>query len=103
MEPFCNQLNPSQLELLALLSEELGEAQQAIGKIIRHGYENYHPDNPGQTNRNDLEKELGDVFCAISLLYASGDINQEAVYKRSIEKCDSVFQWLHHSHKAGGS
>lgn len=41
-KPF-NELNPAQVELLALLAEEMGEAIQAIGKVLRHGYESYHP------------------------------------------------------------
>lgn len=36
-EPF-NDLSNAELERLALLLEELGEAQQVIGKILRHGY-----------------------------------------------------------------
>ena len=35
-----NKLSAAEAERLALLLEELGEAQQAIGKILRHGYEN---------------------------------------------------------------
>ena len=42
-----NQLTPAEAERLALLLEELGEAQQAIGKILRHGYASTHPANPG--------------------------------------------------------
>ena len=37
-------LTLSRLERLALLLEELGEAQQVIGKILRHGYDSRHPD-----------------------------------------------------------
>lgn len=36
-QPF-NQLTNAQAERLHILLEELGEAQQAIGKILRHGY-----------------------------------------------------------------
>lgn len=39
MSKFSNKLNDAQSERLALLLEELGEAQQAIGKILRHGYQ----------------------------------------------------------------
>jgi hypothetical protein len=35
---YFNSLTPAELERLSLLLEELGEAQQAIGKILRHGY-----------------------------------------------------------------
>ena len=29
-----------------LSAEELAEAQQCVGKILRHGYESYNPDLP---------------------------------------------------------
>lgn len=43
-----NGLTPAEAERLALLSEELGEAQQAIGKILRHGYDSSNPVDPGR-------------------------------------------------------
>lgn len=83
---FSNNLSDAQLERLAILSEELGEAQQAIGKIIRHGYDSNNPDLPRPVycgiptgNRQDLEKELGDVMYAIDALAATRDINGRAV------------------------
>lgn len=51
-----NQLTPAEAERLALLAEECGEVIQAIGKILRHGYESRHPDG-GPTNREALERE----------------------------------------------
>jgi hypothetical protein len=51
-----NRLTPAEAERLALLLEELGEAQQIIGKILRHGYESYHPDDPETTNRTLLAR-----------------------------------------------
>jgi hypothetical protein len=32
-------------ERLAMLAEEAGEIVQIIGKILRHGYESYHPED----------------------------------------------------------
>ena len=34
-----NRLSPAEYERLAILAEEMGEAQQALGKIMRHGGE----------------------------------------------------------------
>ena len=56
---FSNELTPAESERLALLSEEMGEAIQAIGKILRHGYESTGPKTIVR-NRTSLEKELGD-------------------------------------------
>jgi hypothetical protein len=65
MSGHFNGLSPAEAERLALLLEELGEAQQVIGKILRHGYESHHPENPDDSNRALLEGELGDVMAAI--------------------------------------
>lgn len=101
-EAFSNQLTPAELERLALLSEELGEAQQIIGKIIRHGYESYDPTMmvpPGEsviTNRTMLEKELGDVSASINIMNMAGDVTAESIQRFSIAKMRSVNRWLHH-------
>ena len=56
-----NKLTAAQTERLAILSEELGEAQQAIGKIMRHGYDSCNPllgndDERAHVNRIAFEK-----------------------------------------------
>lgn len=53
-----NGLSPAETERLALLSEEMGEVQQAIGKILRHGYESIHPDG-GRRTVTILSESLG--------------------------------------------
>lgn len=60
MEHF-NQLSPAEAERLALLSEELGEAQQAIGKILRHGQPSMQGVNLVARGLRDLFK-VGDSF-----------------------------------------
>lgn len=71
-----NKLTPPELERLAYLSEELGEVQQAIGKILRHGYNSFDPTNPNHKgNRTDLERELNDVVKAIALMQFNNDIS----------------------------
>lgn len=105
MEKQFNRLNPAQHERLAILSEELGEAQQAIGKILRHGYdcrntdldtcEAYAPDN-----RSNLETELGDVICAISMLSDEADVSHIRIAERALAKAKKIQLYLHH--QAGG-
>lgn len=95
--PF-NELAPDQAELLALLLEELGEAQQAIGKILRHGYRSRNPDSPGSGDNADaLERELGDVAAATMLLYGMG-ISELAVESAKERKLAKVRQYLHHAY-----
>ena len=92
-----NDLRIGEAERLALLLEELGEAQQAVGKILRHGYNCWHPDHDnGPDNRARLEHELGDVLFAIDLLIASDDINYGALQLRKAEKGKTVPEYLHH-------
>jgi hypothetical protein len=92
-----NGLSAAQAERLYLLLEERAESIQAIGKILRHGYESRHPFIEGATtNRQALEKEEGDGCAAMDLLCKAGDINVGAVTKAAISKSESVKQWLHH-------
>ena len=97
--PF-NQLTDAEAERLALLLEELGEAQQAIGKILRHGYASMRPMNVEADNdiynRDDLEKELGDVAAAISLMCDAGDINPLRIKQYQLQKLENVEKYLHH-------
>lgn len=90
-----NALSAAEAERLALLLEELGETQQAIGKILRHGYESRHP-NGGPTNREALERELGDVTHAVRRLIDASDIERSNIDARAGEKAIAVAQYLHH-------
>lgn len=95
MENF-NDLSPAETERLSLLAEEMGEAIQVIGKILRHGYESYHPDDSTVTNRRLLEKELGDVRHAMIRLCDSRDLSKKAIHDFAGEKAVSVEYYLHH-------
>jgi NTP pyrophosphatase (non-canonical NTP hydrolase) len=94
---FSNELSPAEVERLALLLEELGEAQQMVGKILRHGYESINPLNPADdTNRARLENELGDVLVAIDFLLEYDDIKQWRLDDRKRVKHHKIWNWLHH-------
>jgi NTP pyrophosphatase (non-canonical NTP hydrolase) len=90
-----NQLSPAEAERLALLAEEMGEAIQAVGKILRHGYESTHP-NGGPTNRESLERELGDVRHAMIRICHAGDLRKDAIHDHADAKAATVAQYLHH-------
>ena len=92
-QPF-NELDPAQAERLAILAEEMGEAIQIIGKVLRHGYESRHP-NGGLTNRQLLEKELGDVRWAMIFLCKQGDLSKTAIHACADEKAITVREYLH--------
>lgn len=74
-------LTPAEHERLAWLNEELHEVGQAIGKIMRHGYDSRDPtkhDHEG--NRADLVAEICDVLRAIKLMHLSGDLDGTPYY-----------------------
>jgi len=91
-----NKLTPAEHERLALLMEECGEIIQAIGKIQRHGYESFHPDFPEQTNREDLEKEVGHFELALQKLLDARDLNGEDVWAYKFAKSKQIGRYLHH-------
>lgn len=94
-------LSKAQLERLALLTEELGEAQQCIGKILRHGYESSSPwDSSGDTNKEYLEKELGDVLFCIKLLAVDfKDLDAINIDKAQSRKDEYAWMFMHHNKK----
>lgn len=92
-----NKLTPAQAERLAILSEELGECQQAIGKILRHGYDSYNPMTlAGPSNREHLACECGDVRAAIVMLCDAEDIPALTVIEAQRRKLVKVVSWMHH-------
>lgn len=95
-DPF-NQLSHAQAERLALLLEELGEAQQAIGKVLRHGYDSYNPMAKRQpSNVQTLERELGDVLAAIQIMASAGDVCMADIRRHAVGKQETVKVWMHH-------
>lgn len=96
MGPNFNELTPAQTERLSLLMEEMGESIQIIGKILRHGYESCNPITHGPTNRQLLERELGDVLAAMEFMDDESDFNIGVIRARMREKRESVMRWLHH-------
>ncbi|MCK9468864.1 MAG: hypothetical protein M0Q49_05555 [Porticoccaceae bacterium] len=93
-----NGLTPAEVERLALLVEEMGEAAQVIGKVLRHGFESYHPEDAERTpNRKLLEKELGDVNAAVNLMTRSSDLDAGSIFHACADKSKRVEQYLHHN------
>ena len=93
-----NKLTDAETERLDLLTEELGEVLQAIGKIKRHGYSSYNPRLPDTgSNRDQLEKELGDVLYIIYLMANNGDITDDSINIRARDKSLCIGKYLHHN------
>lgn len=98
MEHF-NNLTPAEAERIALLMEECAEVIQICGKILRHGYESFNPaDNSRTTNRRLLEREVGHVQFAVSLMTEeSSDLSEESLGNSFYEKSLNVWKYLHHN------
>jgi len=90
-----NNLSEAQEERLYLLAEEMGEAIQSIGKILRHGYSSRHPEG-GVDNKENLEIELGDVLFSMDLLHMRKDIDKSEVVRWANIKSKNVKPYLHH-------
>lgn len=90
-------MTEAQLERLAILAEELGEAQQAIGKIIRHGYESFNPDKPDHPgNQYDLELELGQIIYITDLMCRAGDLDEETIVLKTHQRAYTLPRYTHH-------
>jgi len=90
-----NELTPGETERLAILSEECGEVIQAIGKILRHGYESTHP-RGGPTNRKSLENEIAHVKFIITQMQSMCDVNIYNIENEVIRKKEKIKKYLHH-------
>lgn len=92
-----NKIKPAKIERLAILLEELGEAQHMIGKILRHGYDSYNSFKPeAGTNKYLLECELGDVVSAIRRLIDADDLDAQVIDKANRAKDERIMPYLHH-------
>lgn len=92
MTQHFNQLTAAELERLAMLSEEAGEIVQMVGKILRHGYESYHPnDDDKTTNRVLLRREINDLIGVVHGMVQENDLSPltfydtEAAWKRKLK------------------
>jgi NTP pyrophosphatase (non-canonical NTP hydrolase) len=95
MSEHFNNLTPAEHERLSILFEEAGEVIQVVGKIMRHGFESCHPDG-GPTNRELLEKELGDFKLAEIMMAHAGDVCKEEIGKACNQKNHRIGAYLHH-------
>lgn len=94
--PF-NGLTAAEDERLAKLVEECAEVIQAITKIQRHGWDSVNPhDRTALPNRQELERELGHLDAAVSLLSQAGDVRTSNIMASSAAKTAIGRVFLHH-------
>lgn len=84
------QKNAVDSEILLITQEECAEVSQAISKVFRFGMDDEHK---GQTNREHLEEELGDLLCMIDLLIENGIVSEAAVMTAQKAKLQKLETW----------
>ncbi len=57
-----------QNHLLACIGEECGELQQAVGKALRFGLYDHHPDEFSSRNIDDIRMEFRDILAVFQML-----------------------------------
>ena len=84
-------MNDKQREILVITQEECAEVVQSISKIFRFGIDNDH--KSGSTQREALEKELGDLLAMIELIYEHHLVDKERVTQAIQAKKDKLKIW----------
>jgi len=77
-------------ELLQIAAEEAAEIILAISKIFRFGIDTSWK---GETNREHLEEEIGDLKALITLLEQNGVINKDKVDEAAAAKIVKLQKW----------
>jgi len=85
-----NKINESNQEILLIAQEECAEVTQAISKVFRFGMDYEYN---GQTNREHLEEEIGDLMCMIDLMIDNGMVSESAVMTAKSEKLNKLLTW----------
>lgn len=91
-------LTDAQRERFTILIEECSEVIKEVSKVLRHGRDSYHPDDPTIPNHKLVTKELADVLSIARDLYWWGDITEptDAAIRASTVKRE---KWMHHKGK----
>jgi NTP pyrophosphatase (non-canonical NTP hydrolase) len=78
-------------EALIILQEECAEVIQAASKIYRFGIDNEH--KSGNTQRANLEMEIGDVMALIDILVEQGVVDLNNIKVANANKKEKLKKW----------
>lgn len=87
-----NVLNDKQREVLYITQEECAEVTQAISKIFRFGFDARYPVD-GNSNRERLTEEVGDLVAMIRLLIDFDVIDMEGLEQAAEDKMKKLKRW----------
>jgi NTP pyrophosphatase (non-canonical NTP hydrolase) len=85
-------MNEKTAEALGILQEECAEVIQNVSKCRRFGLENEYLNGQG-TQRDNLEKEIGDVLAMIDILVDQGILDSVQLEKAALAKKDKLKKW----------
>ena len=83
-------MNDQEHEILSITQEECAEVIQAISKIFRFGIDT---EWKGETNRQHLEEEIGDLQAMINLLIEHKIVDAKQVENAAIKKTLKLQKW----------
>ena len=79
-------------EVMDILQEEAADVIQAVSKIRRFGIDNAKA-GTGQTNKEHLEEELGDMLAMIDILLINDVVNWGSLHKAKRAKIEKLKKW----------
>lgn len=75
-----------------ITAEECAEVIQAITKCLRFGLDQVHPET-GISNKEQLETEVGQLLCMITMLSTIWNFSDPRVTKAMLDKQDNLFKY----------
>lgn len=83
-------MNDNSKEIMLIAQEECAEVTQAISKVFRFGIDGMHN---GESNKQRLEEEVGDLLCMIEMMIEQKIIDGHAVAQAGIKKKEKLAKW----------
>jgi NTP pyrophosphatase (non-canonical NTP hydrolase) len=85
-------METSNNEVMDILQEEAAEVIQAVSKIRRFGMDNAKY-GTGQTNKEHLEEEIGDLLAMIDILLINDMVNWGNLHRAKRAKIEKLKKW----------
>jgi NTP pyrophosphatase (non-canonical NTP hydrolase) len=77
-------------EILSITQEECSEVIQSVSKIFRFGIDT---EWKGQSNREQLEEEIGDLKTMIDLLCQYNIVDRTKIDQHAVKKLEKLKKW----------
>lgn len=94
-------LTKAQEERLEMIIEECSETIKEATKILRHGYDSYHPSDIHRVpNRENFRHELSDIAAVLWAMLQAGDIKGgprlDPHSRVAMDNWAKKTRWTHH-------